>query len=483
MKICFAFPLTLAAVFFLFAASPVFSAEDMREQRIEARTTLKNLQAKAAAEEQSAREEAMQSREKIAGDRVLLDRELHRVEAEVATLEQEVAALQAEDKNLAEREAALVEKLSATDAMIHELVGVVRSHAKDMQALLAGSLQPALVEDDKSLLESISGDNLFPGMADITAMAAILRRQMEDGGAVRLTRSDIVDRTGRTVEAEILLLGNFTAAYRLGDEIGYLNSSPAGHKLFALSRLPSDRQARQLRRYMDGKDEAVPLDISKGAALGQMSRSPTLRQQIESGGPLVWPILAILVVGILIVFERSFFLFRNRLDADALTNRLIALAGDRNWQACREECARLATKPVARVIAAGLAYCEMQREAMENALQEAILKEIPPMERFLSTLGMLAAIAPLLGLLGTVTGMIDTFGIITQHGTGDSRMMSGGISVALVTTMLGLSVAIPIMLVHTLLNRAVDNRIALLEEKAVALINIVEKGRAGNEAH
>jgi len=122
MKICFAFPLTLAAVFFLFAASPVFSAEDMREQRIEARTPLKNLQAKAAAEEQSAREEAMQSREKIAGDRVLLDRELHRVEAEVATLEQEVAALQAEDKNLAEREAALVEKLSATDAMIHELV-------------------------------------------------------------------------------------------------------------------------------------------------------------------------------------------------------------------------------------------------------------------------------------------------------------------------------------------------------------------------
>jgi len=99
------------------------------------------------------------------------------------------------------------------------------------------------------------------------------------------------------------------------------------------------------------------------------------------------------------------------------------------------------------------------------------------MERYLSTLGMLAAIAPLLGLLGTVTGMIDTFHVITQHGTGDPRMMSGGISVALVTTMLGLSVAIPIMLAHTLLSRAVDNMIGQMEEKAVALVNIVHKNR------
>lgn len=94
---------------------------------------------------------------------------------------------------------------------------------------------------------------------------------------------------------------------------------------------------------------------------------------------------------------------------------------------------------------------------------------------------MLAAIAPLLGLLGTVTGMIDTFQVITQHGTGDPRMMSGGISIALVTTMLGLSVAIPIMLAHTLLGRAVDNIIGQMEEKAVALVNIVHKTRGNDD--
>ncbi len=115
---------------------------------------------------------------------------------------------------------------------------------------------------------------------------------------------------------------------------------------------------------------------------------------------------------------------------------------------------------------------------MENALQEAILGEIPRVERFLSTLGMLAAIAPLLGLLGTVTGMINTFHVITYYGTGDPRMMSGGISEALVTTMLGLSVAIPIMLAHTLLARRVETQISRMEEKSVAFVNIIFKTRA-----
>jgi biopolymer transport protein ExbB len=118
---------------------------------------------------------------------------------------------------------------------------------------------------------------------------------------------------------------------------------------------------------------------------------------------------------------------------------------------------------------------------VENVLQEAILGEIPAIERFLSTLGMLAAIAPLMGLLGTVTGMINTFHVITLYGTGDPRMMSGGISEALVTTMLGLCVAIPIMLAHTLLSRRVETQISRMEEKSVAFVNMIFKTRAVGE--
>jgi biopolymer transport protein ExbB len=119
----------------------------------------------------------------------------------------------------------------------------------------------------------------------------------------------------------------------------------------------------------------------------------------------------------------------------------------------------------------------MSREDMENALQEAILNEVPRLERFLSTLGMLATIAPLLGLLGTVTGMINTFHMITYYGTGDPRMMSSGISEALVTTMVGLVVAIPLMLAHTLISRRVESTIGQMEEKAVSFVNQVFKTR------
>jgi biopolymer transport protein ExbB len=209
--------------------------------------------------------------------------------------------------------------------------------------------------------------------------------------------------------------------------------------------------------------------------LNQLIHDLSLVDQVPKGGPIVWPILAILALGALITLERIFFILKRKISLETVCGRIEAQAEARNWDACAATCDKYSKNPVIRVIRSGVDSRNLPREDMENAVQEAILKEIPPMERFLSTMGMLAAIAPLLGLLGTVTGMIDTFHVITMHGTGDPRMMSGGISEALVTTMLGLSVAIPIMLSHTLLSRAVENSVGMMEEKAVALINIVQK--------
>lgn len=466
----------LALLMILLCSAPV-RAQDMRELQIRARQARQALLQKAVAEEQTARQEAERSKARIAGDRAGLEQAVKELEVRVRELTGEVRSLEEEDKILEEKEARLAQTLAATDGMVRELVGVIRGNAKDIAALIERSLQTALADPQTGFLHAIAGQAHFPGMEDIDRMVNLLWGYIRNSGEVRITRGRIVDRSGGRTEADILVLGHFSAAYRCAGEVGFLNYSPAGRNLFALSRLPSGGMQKYLRRYMQGQSEAVPMDITRGGALSQLTHELSLRQQVLKGGPIVWPILAILAVGLALVFERIVFLLRKQMDADGLTRRMASMAAEQDWAACQKACAQHAGKPVARVMAAGLDCCLMPREAMENALQEAILREVPPMERFLSTLGMLAAIAPLLGLLGTVTGMIDTFHVITRSGTGDPRMMSGGISEALVTTMLGLSVAIPIMLAHTLLNRAVDKRIGQMEEKALALINIIHKSR------
>ena len=122
-------------------------------------------------------------------------------------------------------------------------------------------------------------------------------------------------------------------------------------------------------------------------------------------------------------------------------------------------------------------------ETLELKLDEAILKEMPPVQKRLGTLALLAAVAPLLGLLGTVTGIIETFQSITLYGTGDPRVMSGGISQALVTTVMGLIVAIPLLLMHSFLSSRSNNLIHILDEKSAAFVAMLaEARRSGKNA-
>ncbi|MGD9158780.1 MAG: MotA/TolQ/ExbB proton channel family protein [Desulfobacteraceae bacterium] len=456
---------------------PSLYGSDMRIAHREAEEAKETLIKKAADELKAAEREAAESREHIINDKSSLKKVIIELEAENKRLKQEIGRLTNENSNLQGKEKQLILKLDETDSMISELIGVIRVNAKDISTLIDDNLQTSWAEQDPDLLHAIAGQSKFPAMEDIRRMVGILFKQIKASGEVTLRKGNIINRAGEEREADILALGCFTAAYRSENETGFLSYSTAGKKLYALSRLPSGRIQRQISRYMEGRDEAVPIDVSRGAGLRQLTHKLSLWEQISSGGLLVWPILAILGLGAIIVLERVFFLFRRRVDSDNLIQQVQNFASDKIWEDCINVCNAHVKKPLARVLKAGLNCYHMSREDMENALQEAILREIPPMERFLSTLGMLAAIAPLLGLLGTVTGMIDTFHVITLHGTGDPRMMSGGISVALVTTMLGLSVAIPIMLAHTLLSRAVENRISEMEEKAVTLVNTVHKSK------
>ncbi len=451
--------------------------QDMRQTHMTLAQQKQAMQEKAALELKNAKQEAFNREANITQDRETLLAAIKEIKAKNQTLEQDNTAIRTHIEEAMKAADKVKESLIETQAVNRELSGFIRSNAKDLESMLIQSLQSALDPDRHGFLSPLINQEKFPSMEDIRRMVSLLFNEIQASGEVKLTKGIIVDRQGKEREATLLIIGNFTGMYTLEDETGFLIYSDESRRFFALSRQPEVWMTRNIKDYMDKKTADVVMDISKGGALRQLTHQLSLWDQIPKGGPIVWPIVGILGLALIILMERLFFLLRKRMNADTFMLKVQRLVDNNQWDDCRALLESKRKKLIPKVLLTALEFKDRERVDMENALQEAILNEIPRIERFLSTLGMLAAIAPLLGLLGTVTGMINTFHVITYYGTGDPRMMSGGISEALVTTMLGLSVAIPIMFFHTLLNRRVEMEIGKMEEKAVSFVNMVFKSR------
>ncbi len=464
----------LAVLLMLFSDCAV--AQDMRSVTSSS-VSVKTLESKAAAEKESASKEAGAMRGIITQNRESLMRRLQDARKRNLALKARKSALSKQATLLEQKDKELLSQLDREEEVIHELVGVVRINARDIRSLVEQNMQTALFTPDTSFMDDILQDTHFPGMDDVRRMVALLKEQISQTGWVVIRQGNFVGRDGREKQGTILLVGPFTAAYRTGDQTGFLLYSAKGKKFFALSKSLPYNLKSSLETYMKGENDAVPVDISRGAAVRDIVSTPDLWQQVEKGGPVVWPIIGVFAAGVFIILERTIFLLRRRVDSSGLLSDIHRAISRNKWEQAEEICRNAGGKPLARILLAGLEARGLGREEMENALQEAILSEIPMLERFLSALGMLAAIAPLLGLLGTVTGMINTFHVITLHGTGDPKLLSAGISEALVTTMLGLSAAIPLLMGHNILGSVVDKRISDMEEKAVALINMALRTR------
>ena len=201
---------------------------------------------------------------------------------------------------------------------------------------------------------------------------------------------------------------------------------------------------------------------------------------IKEGGWLMLPIIACSVIAMAIVIERLWTLRRPRIMPDKLVGRV--------WQWYRynqldaERIDRLRNgSPLGRILAAGLVNRGHSREVMKEAIQDTGRQVVADMERYLDALGTIASVAPLLGRLGTVFGMIDVFSVIMNAGVGDPGVLAGGISEALITTAAGLSVGIPTLLFHRYLDGKV-NKLALgMEEQALKLVEVIKGEREVTE--
>ena len=250
--------LSLFIIFTVLSWPPlrVLHAADMREAHQKKAALLE----KARLEKEQARQEAEQSRMRRLADRRALSEAVAALEARNKGLQADIAAL---DRTAAQKERevdALAAELKEADARISELVGFVRTSARDLHALLKQSHQTALNPRRLQTPEAVMEGDHFPGMNDIRRLVDALWEEVNLAGQVRLLRHTIMDRGGRAAGADILLLGNFTAAYRLGDETGFLNYDCDSRKLFALSKAPPARMAGRIAAYMDGESDDVPVD-------------------------------------------------------------------------------------------------------------------------------------------------------------------------------------------------------------------------------
>ena len=418
---------------------------------------------------EKAREEKGLTRSEAARHRTRLKKDMDLIKSHI---QQEKAALEADEKQLLsmrEERIELQQSIRAHTGHMKELDAVLRDFARDFSGLSERSPYSGENPERLNTLKNFLNTQKVLGIRDIRTLVGLAFDDMTASAQIIQRRGTIVDRQGREVESDIIRLGNLTAIYRVNGNAGYLNTSPASGRLLAAAS-PGWNVRRNLKAYFDGDTDAVYMDISGGVAVKQLSRRTTLWEQVRSGGLLIWPILFVGLVAAILVLERLFFLGRVSQNTDKLMTHVTELVEQGDYKGAVQTTEAQSGRPTGNVLKAGLEQQGQPRDIIESSLAEAILKETPRLERFLPALKVLAAIAPLLGLLGTVTGMINTFHVITVHGTGDPRLMAGGISEALITTQLGLAVAIPILVITALLGRKASRIASDMEEKAMALI-------------
>jgi biopolymer transport protein ExbB len=194
---------------------------------------------------------------------------------------------------------------------------------------------------------------------------------------------------------------------------------------------------------------------------------------IKAGGLLMWPIMICSVISLAIIIERFWSLQQKRITPKHLVAQVWQWAKVGHLDKKRIQDLR-ASSPLGRILAAGLVNRSHEREVMKESIEEVGRHVAHSLERFLNTLGTIASISPLLGLLGTVIGMIKVFAVITTHGVGDASILAEGISEALLTTAAGLSVAIPTLMFHRYFRGKVDELVMTMEQEALKMVEVMQ---------
>lgn len=383
------------------------------------------------------------------------------IQSEERALNQKINVL---ERGSVER-SAKIDQLNAqlAEAERNESAALERSDALEITYAQAdATLKNHDVELPASLMETAGNDPTKVGY--IFDQALSLLRKL---GAIQTQKGKFFLESGQQTQGDIIRLGNI-AAYGVSSE-GSGILVPAGGDHFKIWREPGTDSALALSKNQQPEMLQLFIFESRTQAIDEMAEK-TVLEIINSGGIIGWVIVGLGGLVVLLVFVRIYLLRSNSANTQQISDQVIQQVIDGDLEGAKKSC-ETDSSAIARVLSNTLRHLKDDRDHMESVVHEAILRESGALDRFGSAILVIASVSPLLGLLGTVTGMIATFDVITEFGTGDPKLLSGGISIALVTTKLGLIVAIPSLLVGSVLSAWARNIKRDMEHAALRVTN------------
>ena len=354
---------------------------------------------------------------------------------------------------VAEAQTLLTQRLGS----LKELFGVLQQAAGNARGQFDGSLTNIQYPDRGKFLtelaEKMGSGTQLATMDEIERLWFELQQEMTESGKISKFSGKVINKDGSEAQKDIIRVGVFNIVA----DGKYLNYVPETGKVLELGRQPASRFVAGAEALSKATSGIVTfgVDPSRGQLLGLLIDTPTFRERVDQGGIVGYVTLVLGAIGLLIALIRFIMLTITSLQVTA-QKRNVGNPSKAN--------------PLGRILQVYHQHKNIDIESLELKLSEAVLKETPKLTRFNTLIKVIAVVAPLLGLLGTVTGMIITFQAITLFGTGDPKLMAGGISTALVTTVEGLCVAIPMVLVHTIITGRSKAVLEVLEEQATGLI-------------
>ena len=378
---------------------------------------------------------------------------LKKTRGELAALKRKSEKLQKQIDTNDDKIALMEETLEKRVGDLGELFGAIRQISGETKADLEDSMISVHYPKRGEFLDHLAHSKALADIESLERLWVIMLEEMAESAKVSKFTAPVIQPDGTLITEKVIRVGTYTAVA----DGRFLLYSPKDNLFIKTKAQPSGRYLSSAKGFDSPKGDFVKvmIDPTRGQLLNMLSLKPDLVERIRQGGIVGYIIIALAAIGLLLALVRYLYLVYISRKIKKQSRQLDEPSED---------------NALGRIAIVYKKSHEKAVDQKEVILEEAILKEIPAIERYNSLIKLLAAVSPLLGLLGTVTGMIITFQSITLFGTSDPKLMAGGISTALVTTVLGLSGAIPLLFAYTFIAAKSKSIIDLLEHQSLGLI-------------